>query len=58
MDEKKQEELLIKATEVGIKDLGIIPLHYQVNTWATSSRLDFVARTDEMTLITGCKPAK
>ena len=58
VDEKKQEELLIKATEVGIKDLGIIPLHYQVNTWATSSRHTFVARTDGMTLITGCKPAK
>jgi peptide/nickel transport system substrate-binding protein len=58
VDSKKQEELLIKATELGIKDLGVIPLHYQVNTWATSSRHTFVARTDGMTLITGSAPAK
>ena len=56
-DEKKQEDLLIKATELGIGELGIIPLHYQVNTWGTRKGLVCTARTDEMTLITGCKPA-
>ena len=57
VDEKKQEDLLIKATELGIGELGIIPLHYQVNTWGTRKGLVCTARTDEMTLITGCKPA-
>jgi len=58
VDEKKQEQLLAQATEVGIKDLGIIPLHYQVNTWATRGGVTFVGRTDEMTLVMGAKPAK
>ena len=58
VDEKKQEQLLAQATEIGIKDLGIIPLHYQVNTWATRAGITFVARTDEMTLVMGAKPAK
>ncbi len=51
VDDAKREKLLQKATELAINDLGIIPLHYQVNTWATRTGLAYVPRADEATLI-------
>jgi peptide/nickel transport system substrate-binding protein len=56
VDRKKHEELLIKATEIGIENLGIIPLHYQVAIWAMRDGISYKARTDEYTLPTGMKP--
>jgi len=50
VDDAKREKLLQQATEVAIEDLGIIPLHYQVNTWATRKGLAYTPRTDEYTL--------
>lgn len=35
VDDEKRQDLLAKATEIAINDQAIIPLHYQVNTWAT-----------------------
>ncbi len=52
IDDAKREQMLAKATEVAIGDLGIIPLHYQVNTWAGRKGIKFRARTDEQTLAT------
>jgi peptide/nickel transport system substrate-binding protein len=51
VDDAKREKLLQKATQIAIDDLGIIPLHYQVNTWATRTGLAYVPRTDEATVI-------
>lgn len=50
VDDGKRQELLAKATEVAINNVGIIPLHYQVNTWAAKKGLKYKARTDEWTL--------
>ena len=50
VDDEKRAELLAKATETAIKDLGIIPLHYQVNTWGTKKGLSYEPRTDERTV--------
>ena len=52
VDDGKREQLLQQATEIAIQDLGIIPLHYQVNTWATRKGLAYTPRTDEYTLAT------
>ncbi|MGI9335575.1 MAG: ABC transporter substrate-binding protein [Gammaproteobacteria bacterium] len=52
VDDAKRAALLAKATEVAIDDLGIIPLHYQVNTWAGAKGIKYRARTDEATLAT------
>lgn len=51
VDDEKREVLLAKATELAINDLAIIPLHYQVNTWATrkDAGLKYLPRTDERT---------
>jgi peptide/nickel transport system substrate-binding protein len=35
VDDKAREKLLQQACEVAVHDLGIIPLHYEVSTWAT-----------------------
>jgi peptide/nickel transport system substrate-binding protein len=51
VDDGAREKLLQKATELAIGDLGIIPLHYQVNTWATRPGLAYIPRTDESTII-------
>ncbi len=51
VDDAKRKVALAKATELAIgKYLGIIPLHYQVNTWATKPGLKYDARTDERTI--------
>ena len=53
IDETKRQNLLAKATELAINDLGSIPLHYQVNTWAAKKGIRYKARTDETTLYSG-----
>ena len=50
VDDAKREVLLQDATERAIDNLAIIPLHYQVNTWAARKGLSFKPRTDERTL--------
>ena len=50
VDDAKREQLLAKATEIAIEDVGIIPLHYQVNTWAMRKGITYTPRTDEATL--------
>ncbi len=49
VDTSKREKLLQQATELVINDYGIIPLHYQVNTWAARKNLVYTPRTDERT---------
>lgn len=50
VDDAKRQDLLAKATEIAINNVGIIPLHYQVNTWAAKKGLVYKARTDEWTM--------
>jgi len=58
VDDAAREKLLAEASEIGIGDLGIIPLHYQVNSWAMKKGLTYTPRTDEYTLAQEVKPAK
>ncbi len=50
VDDEKRANLLAKATEMAIEDGAIIPLHYQVNTWAAKKGITYKSRTDERTL--------
>ena len=50
VDDPKREAYLQRATEIGINDTGIVPLHFQVNLWATRDGITYVPRTDENTL--------
>jgi peptide/nickel transport system substrate-binding protein len=56
VDEAARQDLLAKATEIAIADGGIIPLHYQISTWAARKGVNFKARTDESTVISGVYP--
>lgn len=54
VDDDKRAALLAKATDIAIgEEQGIIPLHYQVNTWAAKKGLTYNARTDERTYAMG-----
>ena len=50
VDDGKRAGLLAQATEIAIEDVGIIPLHYQVNTWASRKGIKYLPRTDERTV--------
>ena len=49
VDNPRRAKLLQQATDLVINDYGIIPLHYQVNTWAARKGLTYTPRTDERT---------
>ena len=46
-----------QATEAAMNDYGIIPLHYQVNTWAARKGIVYTPRTDERTYAHEVRPA-
>jgi len=57
MDEKKREGMLQQAAETVMNDTGLIPIHYEVSTWATAKGYKYNPRTDQYTLATELKPA-
>jgi peptide/nickel transport system substrate-binding protein len=58
VDNARREKLLQEATRLALADHGLIPLHYQVNTWAARRNLTYVPRTDERTYAHEVKPAQ
>ena len=48
--------LLAQATEVAMDDVGLVPLYFLVNTWATRKGFVYDARSDELTMISGLTP--
>ncbi|MBK9677209.1 MAG: ABC transporter substrate-binding protein [Betaproteobacteria bacterium] len=57
VDDVKREAYLQRATELAINDVGVVPLHFQVNLWAARDGITYVPRTDENTLAWQFKPA-
>ncbi len=58
MDDKKREALIQQAAETVMGDVGLIPLHYEVSTWAAAKGFKYTPRTDQYTLAVGLKPSK
>lgn len=56
VDADKRATLLAEAAEVVMNDVGLIPIHYQKNTWAAKKGLKVIPRTDEYTLAMSVKP--
>jgi len=56
VDDPKREKLLQQATEIGVGDLGIIPLYHQHNLWAARRGIVYEARADERTYAHEFKP--
>jgi peptide/nickel transport system substrate-binding protein len=57
LDRDAREQLYFRAIRMAMADLAIIPLHHQVNIWATRRGYTYVARNDERTMATGLRAA-
>ena len=49
VDEKKREALAREAAGLALRDVGVLPLHHQMASWAMKKPLRYVGRTDEYT---------
>jgi peptide/nickel transport system substrate-binding protein len=49
IDNAKRDRLIQQATELVINDCALIPLHFQVNTWAAQKPITYEPRTDGRT---------
>ncbi|GGC79212.1 ABC transporter substrate-binding protein [Undibacterium terreum] len=50
IDTGKQEKLWQQASQLALSEFGLIPLHHQVNVWATRKGYAYFPRTDERSL--------
>ena len=50
LDPKAREQALFDASELALGEAAIVPLYYQVNTWATRRGVTYSARQDEYSL--------
>ena len=53
VDDEERAALLARATELAMADYALIPTHYQFAVWATGKGLQYLPRTDEMTIANG-----
>lgn len=56
VDAAKREAIAREAAALAASDVALIPLHYQVATWAMKDTLTYEARTDEFTFAHHFKP--
>lgn len=57
-DDKAREKLLQQSAMAGFRDVGIIPIHFQANDWATRKGWTYNASKDESTLAMHLIPPK
>jgi peptide/nickel transport system substrate-binding protein len=57
VDDDNRKNMLQRATELAMSDLGLMPVHFQFTIWATRKNVQYTARTDEYTLAFQFKPA-
>jgi len=57
MDDTQRNALYAKAAEIAVGDMGVIPVYFTVNTWASRKGLEYTARADEISLATDLHPA-
>jgi len=56
LDATQREALVAQATELGMRDVGLIPLHYQVAIWGMRKGLTYKARSDSYTFAFEIRP--
>lgn len=56
LDDRMREQGLHDASELALGEFGIVPLYYQVNTWATRRGVTYSARQDEYSLAQFVRP--
>ena len=58
MDTGKRNQLYGRAAEIAVDDMGVVPVYFTINTWATKKGLTYDARADETSLAMGLRPVK
>ena len=58
VDDAKREALLQRASEIAMRDYGLLPLHYQVAVWGMRKGLTYKARADEYSYVHNIRPAR
>jgi len=59
IDDTKRGIMLARASDKAVGELmGLVPLHYEVSTWATRKDLAYKARADQYTFAFETRPAK
>jgi peptide/nickel transport system substrate-binding protein len=59
IDDTKRGIMLARASEKAVGELmGLVPLHYEVSTWATRKDLAYKARADQYTFAFETRPAR
>jgi peptide/nickel transport system substrate-binding protein len=55
-DEKQREANAIEAATLALRNMGVVPVHHQIATWAMKKGLTYIGRTDEFTFAHDVKP--
>jgi len=58
VDDAARNALLAQASEVAMREVGLIPLHFEVSSWGLRDGLDYVGRADQYTLAMGVRPSE
>lgn len=58
VDDKQREQLLADAMKVAVDDIALVPLHYEVTSWAMRKGLGYEPRADQYTLAYAVRSAK
>ncbi|MCG8491019.1 MAG: ABC transporter substrate-binding protein, partial [Sneathiellales bacterium] len=58
VDDAKREKILQEASREAMSDYSILPLHFEVTSWAHRKGLSYKARADQYTIATGIVSAK
>lgn len=49
VDDAKRAELLAEGSRIAMEDVGAVPLHFEMTTWAFKKDLDYTPRADQFT---------
>ena len=55
-DEGRRGEITREATRAAMEDVALIPIHFQVATWAARSDIEFTPQMSEFTFATAARP--
>ena len=53
---RQREANAIEAATLALKNMGVVPVHHQIATWAMKKGLTYTGRTDEFTFAHDVKP--
>ncbi|MGH1427893.1 MAG: ABC transporter substrate-binding protein [Arenicella sp.] len=58
VDDEKRASLLIDAQAKALDETAVVPVHFEMKTWALKKGLSYEGRSDEWTLISDVKKSK